>query len=65
MSVRPCPKCEIPTARMLASSNRPATIYYYHCERCGHIWSAARDFLDPTIAPRQPIPRKRTGKKAS
>jgi hypothetical protein len=49
MSVRPCPKCQIPTARMLADSNRPAAIYYYHCERCGYIWSATSDFADQLV----------------
>ena len=37
MPARTCPHCN-ETGRFLDQASRNATVNYYRCESCGHIW---------------------------
>jgi hypothetical protein len=37
-----CPTCEKPTPRKLDGPNDFATVNYYRCEGCGHVWTTSK-----------------------
>jgi ssDNA-binding Zn-finger/Zn-ribbon topoisomerase 1 len=44
MPVRPCPACGEPTPHHLDESSKGASVDYYRCPNCNHIWTV--DKLD-------------------
>jgi len=48
---RPCPICDRP-GRFLAGPSEGASVDYYRCDPCGHVWS--HDKLNPD-APAVPV----------
>ncbi len=42
MPNRPCPKCEADTSRLLESASTDASVNFYRCDRCGHVWNASK-----------------------
>jgi hypothetical protein len=39
---QPCPTCEKPTPRKLDGPSDFATVNYYRCEGCGHVWTTSK-----------------------
>jgi len=39
MPLRPCPNCDAAAPRFLEESSKEATVWYYRCAACGHVWS--------------------------
>jgi hypothetical protein len=37
-----CPTCEKPTQRKLDGPSDFATVNYYRCEGCGHVWTTSK-----------------------
>lgn len=49
MPIRPCPECHTETPRVLDGASRDAYVWYYRCEKCGHVWSIAKSNPDGPI----------------
>jgi len=60
MPVRPCPQCRNPTARLLESASEHAHVWYYRCEKCGHVWNVPKN--DPDATPRPVTPPRKNPK---
>ena len=45
MTVRPCPKCDNTEPRWLEWASFEATVDFYRCQTCGHVWNV--DKQDP------------------
>jgi len=44
MPIESCPACEHPTPpRNLEEASKDATVNYYRCGKCGHIWTVSKD----------------------
>lgn len=43
MSVRPCPHCRKPAARLLEHSSAGTHVWYFRCASCGHVFSVRRN----------------------
>ena len=44
MASNSCPACHTPTPPiLLESSNSNATVNYYRCEPCAHVWTTPKD----------------------
>ena len=43
MSIWACPACGLATPRLLDESSKTASVNYYRCEGCGHVWSAKKE----------------------
>ena len=56
MSVRPCPHCRNQAARLLDHSSAGADVWYFRCERCGHVFAVRKN--NPTAAPWTVVPGK-------
>ena len=41
MPVQPCPACNRPTPRLLDFTSQLASVNYYQCDWCTHIWTAS------------------------
>ena len=39
MRAQPCPWCDLPTAKQLTEASKLATVNYYICDLCGHVWT--------------------------
>jgi hypothetical protein len=46
MPVRPCPTCAQPTAPSLDTAIAVASLRYYRCAYCGHVWHTPKDNPD-------------------
>jgi uncharacterized Zn finger protein len=58
MPIRPCPKCQTHTARQLEEVSLHASVWYYRCQNCGHVWNVLKTdpdgpVRDVTIRPEQ------------
>ena len=42
MSIRPCPKCQHDTPRLLEGASQDAAVYVYRCDQCGHVWNVSK-----------------------
>lgn len=51
--IRPCPRCQTPTVRLLELASKQAWVFYYRCEVCGHVWNIPKN--DPDAPPRDVI----------
>ena len=40
---QPCPCCGANTPRLVESVSQIATVNYYRCALCGHVWTVAKD----------------------
>ena len=38
MPIRRCPHCNTQTSLLLDATSKLATVWYYRCENCGHLW---------------------------
>jgi len=38
-----CPNCGTPTPRQLDAPSEWASVKYYRCDKCGHVWTVSRD----------------------
>ena len=62
MSPRPCPNCETTTPRLLYDTSKYASVWYYRCEDCGHVWHILKS--DPDGPPTDvTFPMKKSKKK--
>lgn len=43
MPTRPCPECDQPAPRHLPASSEHASVNYYRCDPCGHVWHVPKD----------------------
>ena len=43
MPVQPCPACNRPTPRLLDFTSQLASVNYYQCDWCTHIWTASKE----------------------
>ena len=60
MPIRPCPDCYTPAARILENASQQAFVWYYRCERCGHVWTESKNDAE---GPQKPVtdPRQKGG----
>ena len=49
MSIRPCPKCQHDTPRLLEAASTDAAVNFYRCTRCGHVWNVSKYYPDGPI----------------
>jgi uncharacterized Zn finger protein len=42
MPIRPCPQCKAQTPRLLDKTSDGASVWYYRCEKCGHVWTVPK-----------------------
>lgn len=49
MPVRHCPVCQNPTPRFLEGVSAEALVWYYRCERCGHVWNVQKNDPDGVV----------------
>jgi hypothetical protein len=43
MALRPCPVCDAPAPRRLEAPSQDASVTYYRCPECGHVWAADKN----------------------
>jgi len=55
---QPCPRCGTDTPRLVESASQIATVNYYRCALCGHVWTVAKDGTG-NIHHVTPMPAKR------
>jgi len=46
MGVRPCPNCQTETPRLLYDTSQFASVWYYRCDKCGHVWHVLKSDPD-------------------
>lgn len=63
MPITRCPACTAPTSRTLNAPSQHATVNYYRCEHCSHVWttSKATGELVQHITPLTKKPKERAG----
>jgi transposase-like protein len=43
MPNQPCPHCSADTPRLVEAPSQVASVNYYRCPQCGHVWTVAKD----------------------
>ena len=62
MRIRPCPHCDTQTSRLLDETSKVASVWYYRCDKCGHLWHVLKADADgPVLHVRQRHTRKVVG----
>lgn len=56
MPICPCPQCHMPVPRWLEATSKDATVNYYRCNACGHVWTVPKD--DPNAPPNDVTTRR-------
>jgi hypothetical protein len=58
MPSQPCPQCKAAAPRLLDATSKHASVLYYRCAKCGHVWTVPK--YDPdgpithiTITPKE------------
>jgi uncharacterized Zn finger protein len=47
--LKPCPICRHEAPRMLDAPSKVATVTYYRCNPCGHVWHIPKNDPDGPI----------------
>lgn len=50
MPAHSCPKCRQPAPRWLPETSKDATVNYYRCDECAHVWNIPKN--DPDAIPK-------------
>jgi len=59
VSARACPKCQSKNPRFLAGASAEATVTFYRCDKCGHVWTVSKYDPDgPMVAVTVDPPKK-------
>jgi hypothetical protein len=43
MPVQVCPRCTASTPRLVQALSEVASVFYYRCPQCSHIWTVQKD----------------------
>ena len=43
MPIRPCPACGAKTPQLLEEPSNYASVWYFRCDTCGHVWAIEKD----------------------
>jgi uncharacterized Zn finger protein len=60
MTIHPCPNCSQGRARPLHGISHDAYVFYFRCQRCGHVWHVPKDH--PDAEPTDVTPRTRAAR---